>query len=106
MTVQMAAQGVRFPQQCAHLALQTVHVQDPWPDTLVTTVRRLPSPPKEQGSPLCHLVHSTALQNTDRLRYPGSRGHPTIMLAQAWDFREADPPANDVLQLHAPESLG
>lgn len=51
MTVQMAAPGSQTPPQCTHLALQTVHVLDPWPDTLVTTVRRLPSPPKEQGSP-------------------------------------------------------
>lgn len=83
MTVQMAAPGSQIPPPCARLALQTVHVQDPWPDTLVTAVRRLPSPPKEQGSPLCHLVHSTALQNTDLLSYPESRGHPTVMLAQA-----------------------
>lgn len=47
----MAAQGVRFT-RCAYLALQTVHLQDPWPDTLVATVRRLPSLGKEQGSPL------------------------------------------------------
>lgn len=52
MTVEWRPRGVRFIPPCVHLALQTVHVQDPWPDTLVESVRRLPSPGREQGSPL------------------------------------------------------
>lgn len=51
----MAAQGVRFL-QCAHLALQTVYLEDPWPDTLVRTVRRLPSLDKVTRSKAPHSI--------------------------------------------------
>lgn len=51
MTVEWRPRESDSP-RCAHLALQTVHVEDPWPDTLVRSVRRLPSLDKVQGSPL------------------------------------------------------